>query len=322
LILAGAGTYGWASHRDHVLLTRKIQTHRVGFPIPFPLSTDEVVELRRERGAKGAGGADPSQAELDSLALERARERGQHLVDARYGCIGCHGKDFGGGIMVDNALIGHILAPNITAGAGGRTAAYTAVDWDRIVRHGVKPDSTPAAMPSEDFQYMTDRELSDIIVYIRSKPTVDATVARPSLGPLGTVLMATGQMRLAADVIPDHMKPHPVQPPVAEATAAFGRHLTGTCRGCHRQDFTGGPIAGGDPSWPPAANLTPHADGLAGWTYEMFATTLRTGKKPDGTELREPMSEMVPMAQRMTDVELQAIWAYLQSLPPKPSPKK
>jgi hypothetical protein len=31
------------------------------------------------------------------------------------------------------------------------------------------------------------------------------------------------------------------------------------------------------------------------------------------------MSSMSVFAQRMTDVELEAIWAYLQSLPPEPT---
>jgi len=320
LVLAASAFYGWASHEDRILLSRTVTTHRVDFPIPFPLTDAEVAELRQERAA-GGDTAPPTEQALAAVAGERARTRGQHLVEARYGCIDCHGQDFGGGVMLDDPLLGHLLAPNITAGRGGRTAEYEAADWDRIVRHGVKPDGTPAVMPAADFQYMSDQELSDIVAYIRSRPTVDATVPKPTLGPLGTVLAATGKLPLAADLIQDHMKAHPVRPPAAEETMEFGRHLTGVCRSCHRDDFTGGPIASGDPGWPPAANLTPHADGLAGWTYQQFVTTLRTGKKPDGTELREPMSMMEPMAQRMTDVELQAIWAYLRSLPPKPSPK-
>ena len=123
-------------------------------------------------------------------------------------------------------------------------------------------------------------------------------------------------MTLSVDQIRDHMAPHVEYPPQAEPTAEFGAHLANTCTGCHRTDFSGGPITGGDPSWPPAPNLTPHADGIAGWTYEQFAAVLRQGKKPDGSEVRAPMSMMVTYGQRMTDVELRALWAYLQSVPP------
>jgi mono/diheme cytochrome c family protein len=246
-------------------------------------------------------------------------ERGRHLLGSRYACLECHGANLGGGVMVDDPMIGTLLGPNITAGRGSRTLNYTAADWDRAVRHGVKSDGTPAAMPAEEFQRMSDQELSDIVAYIRSLPPVDTTVPTPSLGPLGTVLVALGELPLAADVIADHHGAHADVPPEATVSVEFGQHLAATCAGCHRGNFTGGPVPGGDPSWPPAANLTPHSDGLAGWTYDQFASTLRAGTRPDGTALREPMTLVMPFAQRMRDVELQAIWLYLQSLPPKPS---
>ena len=41
---------------------------------------------------------------------------------------------------------------------------------------------------------------------------------------------------------------------VEQEQKRFGRHLAGTCVGCHKQDYTGGDI-GGDPNWAPAANL-------------------------------------------------------------------
>jgi hypothetical protein len=85
--------------------------------------------------------------------------------------------------------------------------------------------------------------------------------------------------------------------------------------GCHRQDLAGGPILGGDPAWVPARNLTPHATGLAGWTYEQFVTALRQSTRPDGTALRPPMTFQQPYAERMTEVELEALWLYIQSVP-------
>jgi hypothetical protein len=78
---------------------------------------------------------------------------------------------------------------------------------------------------------------------------------------------------------------------------------------------------GGDPSWPPARNLTPHADGLAGWTLDDFRRVLFQATRPDGTPIRAPMDAMVPFAENMTDVEIEALWAYLQSAPPAPTPR-
>ncbi len=321
LVLCAGGAYAWASHEDNVLLSRRIKTPHVDFPIPFPLSNEALDSLRRAGTAEGARGDPLAGLNLDSIAMAQAVARGDHLVHARYGCVECHGKNFGGGVMVDSWLIGRLLGPNITAGKGGVTAGFAASDWDRIVRRGVKPNGRPAVMPSADFQSMSDEELSDIVAYIRSLPTVNDTVPPPHFGPLGRVLLATGKIRLAVDEIADPMASHAKYPPKAGTTRAFGQHLAATCMGCHGKDLSGGPIPGGDPSWPPAANLTPAADGLAGWTFEQFATVLRTGKKPDGTAVRSPMSKMVAYGKQMTDVELKALWDYVSTVPPVASKK-
>jgi mono/diheme cytochrome c family protein len=218
--------------------------------------------------------------------------------------------------MIDDPAIGRILGPNLTTGNSGVTAAFQPADWDRIVRHGIKHDGKPALMPSVDFREMSDQELSDIIAFIRSKPAVDREVPPPSLGPIGKVLVATGKLPLSADLIGPESGSHAATPPQAEPTAVFGRHVASTCMGCHREDLGGGPIVGGDPNWPPAANLTRGPGGIGEWSLAQFSTTLREGKRPDGTALRPPMSGMMPYAQKMTDVEMEALWAYLRSLPP------
>lgn len=251
LVVVAACIYEWASVKDRALLARTIETHSVDFPIPFPLTEAEIAEVTQAQasmanGANGANGDLMAEVDLDAIGLARAVERGDHLVQARDRCVECHGQNFGGGVMVDDPMLGRLLGPNITAGPGGRTADYSAADWDRIVRHGVRPDGHPAAMPSSDFQRMSDQELSDVVAYIRSRP-------------------------------------------------------------------------GGDPSWPPVANLTPTGR-PADWTGEQFATVLRTAMRPDGTELLPPMSLMAVYAQHMTDTEISAFFLYLKSLPATPTP--
>lgn len=305
LILLAAGVYAWASMASSRKMSQTFQAHTVDFPIPFPLS--------------GADAAAVPDAERAQVALTRAAERGRHLVQSRYVCVECHGQNFGGGTMIDAFPMGTILGPNITAGIGSRTTNYKAADWDRIVRHGILPDGRPAAMPSEDFQLMSDQELSDVVAYIRSVAPVDHEVPAVALGPLGKILVATGQLPLAAERIREHNTPHALSPPATAATPEFGRHLVGVCTGCHQENLAGGKIVGGDPAWVPARNLTPHSEGLANWTYEQFVTTMRGGKRPDGTPLQPPMSFVTPYANRMTDVELQAMWAYLQTVPARPT---
>jgi mono/diheme cytochrome c family protein len=282
LIVAAVGVYAWASYGAARKLSRVYTVHTVDFPV---------------------------------VSGQQAVEGGRHLVESRYGCTACHGSDFGGGVMIDNPAIGSLLGPNLTTGKGSVTLGYTVSDWDRIVRHGIKRNGTPALMPSQDYRQMSDQELSDIVAFIQSRPGVDKRVPPPALGPVGKVLVTTGKFTLSADVIESHDKPHAASPPSAEVSVEFGRHMAGACMGCHRSDLGGGTIVGGDPAWPPAANLTPRPDGLGAWTYPQFVRAMREGTRPDGTALRPPMSELTAYTRKMTDVELEALWSYLRSVP-------
>jgi len=65
-----------------------------------------------------------------------------------------------------------------------------------------------------------------------------------------------------------------------------------------------------------AANLTPDpATGIGTrYTEASFVTTMRTGKKPNGTAVMPPMPSDV--YQNMTDDDLKAIFAYLRTIKP------
>ncbi len=282
LALIGAGVVE-ASARSR--LSRKFETHRTALLLP--------------------SGADIA-----------AVERGQHLVASRYGCTTCHGANLGGGVMLDSPAIGSLHGPNLTTGKGGRTAHYTMSDWDRIVRHGVKPDGSGALMPSGDFFGMSDAELSDIVAYIRSLPPVDREVVPVRLGAVGKLLLVLGRLPVAAAREQARASSHPQRPPETGDTVAFGAHLAVVCSTCHRPNFAGGTIPYGPPDWPKAANLTRHATGLIGWSYEDFERALTRGVSRDGHPLREPMAGIAASAQAMLPIERKALWTYLSSLAP------
>jgi len=64
-----------------------------------------------------------------------------------------------------------------------------------------------------------------------------------------------------------------------------------------------------------AANLTPDATGLGGWTAQQFIQTMRTGKHVGvGRALLPPMPWFDVAV--LTDQDLKALFAYLQSLKP------
>lgn len=64
------------------------------------------------------------------------------------------------------------------------------------------------------------------------------------------------------------------------------------------------------------ANLTPDAEtGLGKWTLRNFVETIRTGRHMGrGRPVLPPMP--IPMYKHFTDADLEAIFAFLQSIPP------
>jgi cytochrome c553 len=288
--------------------------HSASFPIPFPLTEQELTVLRAERIAAGASPTDPlAGVDLNGIAFERAIVRGRHLVESRTACDSCHAKDFGGGTIIDVALVGHWVAPNLTSGKGSVTQGFTANDWDRAVRHGVRRNGQTSSMPSQDFVNLTDRELSDIVAYIHSMPPVDRDLGRVKFGPVFSFLIATDPKTFVATTL-DHNKPHAVEPPAALANAELGQHIVQVCRGCHGPNLSGGKLAG-DPDMPIVANLTPHETGLKSWNESDFLRAMREGKRKDGTAINRAMPWEA--YGKMTDTELKAVWSYLQTVPPR-----
>jgi len=312
LVIGGVGSARLIAGRKY---NRQWTTHQASFPIPFPLSPLELETLRRERLAAGASPADPlAGVDRQAVALRQAIGRGEHLVKTRVACDGCHAADLGGQVLIDQALVGYWAAPNLTTGPGGVTSTFSPADWDRAVRHGIRHTGQSSSMPSTEFTNLSDHELSDIVAYIRSRPPVDRLAKPIGIGPLFSFVVAFQTNALPAFAI-DHHRPHPSEPPVEAASVELGAHIAQVCRGCHGEGLSGGTVAG-DPNMPVVANLTPHDTGLRGWTEADFIRALREGKRKDGTNIATAMPWRA--YGQMKDVELKALWAYLQTVPPRP----
>jgi mono/diheme cytochrome c family protein len=330
LSVVGVVLFGMVSYLKSVARARFAAKHEVqvdALPIPFPLSEHELGELRKERadsqGAEALDDAalddaqpalDPlSGVDLESLAHKRALARGRHYLTSRAGCPECHGKDLGGGVVVENPAMGRWVAPNITR--GGVTKHYTSQDWVRIIRHGVKPDGTAATMPSRDFANLSDQEISDIAAYIESLPAVNRVMPPSELGPIFSLLVVNGEIPISAEVIDHQAKRSKYPPAVGRASLELGKHLGTTCVGCHGDGLSGGPIQGGDPAWLPAKNLTFHETGLAGWSLPDFARAMKQGVRPDGTKLAAPMP--IAYTRQLKDAEVESLYLYLKTVPPR-----
>lgn len=250
----------------------------------------------------------------DTLAVVR----GGHLVNSIGGCVDCHGDNLAGKAVFDVPILGRIYGMNLTSGKGGVGSLLSDADFERAIRHGVAPTGRPLKiMPASDYANLSDQDLAAIIAYVRSRPAVDNELPAVSVGPLGRALMLAGKMPLLEAERIDHTRQHLIS--VAPApTADYGDYLASVgCKGCHGPSLAGGPIATGDPSWPPAANLTPSGN-LKKWTEEDFRRVLREGKRPNGI----PINPAMPfrLMKNLTDAEIHAIWLYPQSVPAAQTP--
>jgi mono/diheme cytochrome c family protein len=253
-----------------------------------------------------------------SFASEtQALQRGRYLFESR-GCVDCHGANGGGREFVNDKKGMRLAGPNITP--KGVTAGYQPEDWVRAIRHGVRPDGTPLMiMPSEDYNRFTDADLSALVSYVRSLPAQSGGAAVIELPPPVRVLYGFGAIKDAAAKI-DHSLP-PAQPVPEAVNAKHGAYVANMCIGCHGEHLSGGKVPGGPPDWPPAANLTP-GDNSAMARYKdanQFVAMLRSGKRPDGTAIQVMPFESLG---KMNDVDAQALYEYLKTVPPKPFGKR
>ncbi len=242
---------------------------------------------------------------------------GQRQFSTR-GCVDCHGPDGAGKMVVEDPLVGTVMASNLTAGQGGIASNYAeGADWERAIRHGIGPDGKGLViMPSHEFYPINDEDLANLVAFIQSLPPVDHETAPIAVGPLGRILHITGIATLLPAEIIDHQAPRPAA--VAKgATKEYGEYLAKSCTGCHGNNLSGGPIPGVPAEAPYPRNLTPDMEtGLGTWQEGDFVQTIRTGIRPDGSALAAGMPWQAFSA--MTDDELSAIWLYLQSVPAQP----
>jgi mono/diheme cytochrome c family protein len=117
---------------------------------------------------------------------------------------------------------------------------------------------------------------------------------------------------------------HAGDPPTEQDFAEIerGRYLTAAadCAACHTDPDGGQPFAGGRPIETPfgvvlAANITADKEtGIGNWTETQFDQAVRQGLRPDGKRLYPAMPYVYYT--KMTSTDVQAIHAYLNTLPP------
>ncbi|MDQ7052943.1 MAG: cytochrome c [candidate division KSB1 bacterium] len=236
---------------------------------------------------------------------------GKRLSQIR-GCTDCHGENLAGRLVIDAPLVMKLYSSNLTPGKGGIGKTYSDADWERSIRHGVRPNGKPLLfMPTLELIHLSDGDVAALIAYLKTLPPVDRVMPASTVGPLGRVLYLAGEIPLVHAELVDHVAGHP-DAPTPGITVEYGQYLAPGCMGCHGPHLTGGKIPGAPPDWPLAANLTPSGN-LKDWDEAGFIQAMRTGIKPNGQPFQPQMPYQTLKA--MTDEELKAIWLFLQSLP-------
>ncbi len=246
----------------------------------------------------------------DSATLARGR-----TLMAASGCQGCHQPNLAGAVMLDEPLIGRLVASNLTSGKGGVLAHYDDRALDAAIRDGVGWDGRRLAiMPSNEFATLADDDLAAIIAFLRAQKPVDHELKGMGYGPALRAALALGQFTYPYDAI-DHAR---VTPPTAPrgATVAQGRYLTTSCTGCHTTSFEGGLVHGSDKLAP---NITPSAR-ISHWSLAEFARVMREGVRPDGSKVDAAMPWQ--SYRNLSDDEIAGLYAYLKTIPAKATVKR
>ncbi|HVO32085.1 MAG TPA: c-type cytochrome [bacterium] len=267
----------------------------------------------------------PIKADTSPAALAR----GEHIYTAE--CGGCHadpetGRAKGRWMADVPSFLGVFNSANLTHDEEFGIGKLRDEEIARIIRTGLRRDGHANAPIMPKFLEMSDEDIAAVIGYLRSDADPfkadkgHLPHSKPSLVPgslIATFLL--GPVPSGATLA--------VHAPEKKVSIEFGRYEANAvhnCWFCHTEGFDpakehGPDVYGGGfqladglnrEIW--TRNITPSPEGIGGWKYEDFARALREGVRPDGYLVRMPM----PRYRDFDDVEMQAIFAYLQSVPP------
>jgi mono/diheme cytochrome c family protein len=269
---------------------------------------------------------------LSSSVLAQAdAKRGLYLSKAG-GCVGCHTEDkqeappYAGGRELKTPF-GTFYGPNITPHPQAGIGRWSEQDFFRAMRQGERPDGAHyyPAFPYTSFTRITDQDLRDLWAYLRSLPQSSRENRPHELGwPYRWRRLIWGWKWLFFE--PGAFKPDPSKSDQVNRGAYLSNAL-GHCGECHTpRNFLGGPqknryLAGAKVGEATATNLTPTR--LKKVSDDYLREVLQTGLTPDGDILSEAMGEVVRNTTgQLTREDLDALIAYLRSLPPLPDAPK
>jgi mono/diheme cytochrome c family protein len=255
-------------------------------------------------------------------------ERGKNLTFNI--CGSCHYDETTGrfiGMYLNDLpkIAGRLYSANLTQSAThGIPPHYTDAELFYLLKTGI--GRSGRFMPYMMRPMMADEDINDIIVYLRSNDkavaAADTTVGKTHINLIGKI----GIRHLTS--------PQPynkgVQQPDENDKVGYGRYLVAVigCYHCHSQkvkwlnysdaEKTKGYLIGGMKMKDEhgkriySSNITPDKEtGIGNFTLEDFHKAVTEGMAPS-----TKLSAVMPRFTHLTGKQVQAIYSYLQSLPP------
>ncbi len=261
--------------------------------------------------------------------------QGQYLATAG-DCFACHsrpgGKPFAGGLPIASP-IGTIYSSNITPDPQTGIGRYSLEDFDRALRHGIAADGSTLypAMPYPSYARLSDDDVRALYAYFQHGVQPVREANRPSgiHWPLSMRWpLAIWRKTFAPD--PDQVAFDAKRYP--DPQVARGAYLVqglGHCGACHTPRafslqeqaldesgaayLSGGQVIDG---WNAVSLRADHGEGLGLWSAQDIVDTLKTARNPHAAVVGQPMADVVVHStQHLREEDLQAIAAYLKSLP-------
>lgn len=275
----------------------------------------------------------PTITEMKIEVTPERLDRGQKIAGML--CVHCHnGPD---GSMTGRKLtdlppsFGEIYSMNITQDPEIGIGKWTDGELAYFLRTGLRKNGKYAPPYMPKFPLASDEDLKSLIVWLRSDdPVLKASKTEPQESKPAFLTKFLCNMVPAAK--PFVMPKEPVKEPDTSNQQAWGKYLANNlfgCFACHSKDFatnndlepekSEGFYGGGNTlidlqgNKIRSKNLTPDAaTGMGTYTEEEFITTMRSGKRKNGKQMRYPM---LPYT-RLTDGEAKAMYAYLKTISP------
>jgi mono/diheme cytochrome c family protein len=252
-----------------------------------------------------------SQPDSDSIARDPARvDRGRYLVESVANCFACHPRTAKLGTLNHfdkerGRIPGEVWAPNLTSDTDTGLGNWTDGLVLRAIREGVDADheALVPVHPYLDYNTMADEDAKSVVAYLRSLKPVQVRVPGRKLEPLYSLMLNLIPKSATHSLVPDRSD-----------KVAYGKYLAtmASCGSCHQPRSGDGPkpeLAFSSP------NITSDPEnGIGKWTDDEIRDAITKGVKRGGKvmECDMPFSGYAGM----TDADLEALIAFLRTVPP------